>query len=333
MILQCAQSNAVAISASQKSEKGAFTGKFRKELIKTGKYFKAANKQEFEITPSHLSHWTGTFQRMSANGIKVSCPSTHSKAGDPSANNGWISDMFVDGNALVGIFDLTAPSEAQLETLAKNSDVSINCPEEYIDPKTKEKYTMPIDHVALCTDPVIPGLDGFYRIAASKGTSNMNWEKFQTMIGNGATITDDNAFDILSKHFGDTQAAAIADAVKKANPNPNPPMELNPVMLSLSKKNRELQLSQLVKDCKITPAVKDELTKMFCTDAALQLSAKAGSFEQFDSLCEILAKNNPVELREKSGPQGLELSQGDGKNTQTDNPLTRAADARAKAAK
>ena len=159
-----------------------------------------------------------------------------------------------------------------------------------------------------------------------------DWTKLKTALKLSADITDENAGDILAKHIQASCDAAVAE-FKKANPAATPSAaDLSPVMLSLAKKNRTLQLGQLVIDAKITPAVRDELVKLYNTDSALQLSNKSGTFEAFDTLCDILAKNNPVELREKSGPQGLELSQGDDKNSATDNPLTRNADARAKLA-
>lgn len=334
MILQCSKSQTLSISANQKSPSGAFTGKYRKELIRKGEYHKSSNNQDFEITPLHLTHWVDTYKEMTKNGIKIPVPSTHEKAGNPDYNNGWITDMFVDGDSLIGICELTAPTEAELDKLAKVSDVSINSPEQFVDSKTQQVYKMPIDHVALCTDPVIQGLDSFFKIAASKGKDNMlDFGKLKTALKLSADITEENIADVLAKHIQASCDLAVAE-FKKTIPNPPAsPTDLTPVMLSLSRENRQLKLDQLVENAKITPAVSKALGEMFTSDNALQLSNKVGTFNDFNSLCDILAKNNPIELREKSGPQGLELSKDDGKNTAFDNPLTRNADARAKAAK
>jgi hypothetical protein len=148
--------------APESSADGKPMRRFRKELIRTGTFRKPKDGLEFAVTRGTLDHWALTFSQMRDAGRKVPVPIGHLNPGDPRNNCGWIHDMFVEDDRLVGIVDLYGDEGLKL---AATSDVSI-----YAEPEMQETtggtYKWPILHVALCTDPVIPGL-GEFTIAAS----------------------------------------------------------------------------------------------------------------------------------------------------------------------
>lgn len=107
-----------------------------------------------------LDHWAMIFSQMKVNGVKVPVPSGHTN--DSEKNRGWVEDIFRDGDSLFGIVALVGDGIR----LAGTNDVSIYSQSEYTD-GNGNRYQWPILHVALCTDPVVPGLRGFEALAAS----------------------------------------------------------------------------------------------------------------------------------------------------------------------
>jgi hypothetical protein len=168
-LLALTSTPALAITPPGKSG-GIPTRRFRKELIRSGQFVKQSEGIAFEVDQRLLEHWAATFSQMHSRGIKVPVPSGHDKAGDADANNGWVHEMFVEGDRLVGVLELIGDDALKL---AGTSDVSIFTKPEYAD-SFDNQYKWPILHVALCTDPVIPGLGEFVPIAASKGETPAN---------------------------------------------------------------------------------------------------------------------------------------------------------------
>ncbi len=131
-----------------------------KELIKAGHYVKESDGLEFNVTPALLEHWAATFARMRANGLNVPVPSGHTH--DGAANRGWVWHLFRAGDSLYGVVDLVGDGIP----MAATNDVSIYAVPDFTDGHGN-RYQWPILHVALCTDPVVPGLGGFLPIAAA----------------------------------------------------------------------------------------------------------------------------------------------------------------------
>ena len=136
-------------------EGGQPVRRFVKELIRCGHYLKESDQLQFEVTPRTLRHWVLTCSRYLAAGNRIPVPATHTL--DPEANRGWVVDVFAEGRSLYGVVDLVGEDGIKL---AGTCDTSIYSPAEYVDGKGN-RYVRPILHVALCTDPVIPGLSGF----------------------------------------------------------------------------------------------------------------------------------------------------------------------------
>lgn len=167
LILATATSPSAAVSSEQ-TEGGQPVRRFRKELIKAGNYVKPADGLAFSVDRAMLDHWAGVFATMKANGVKVPAPSGHTT--DPDRNRGWVEDIFREGDSLFGVISLIG---ADAIAMAGRSDVSIFTQPQYVDGKGNQ-YEWPILHVALCTDPVVPGLSGFVPIALSQGQPPVN---------------------------------------------------------------------------------------------------------------------------------------------------------------
>lgn len=321
---------------SVRFEGGQMVRRFRKELIRTGKYHKPSDDLSFEVTDDALMNWVSTFSLMRANGVKVPVPAGHSN--DPEDNRGWLVDTYVDGDTLVGVIDLVG--EAGI-ALAGTSDVSIYSPGEWTDGKGN-RYTRPISHVALCTDPVIPGLSGFIPLAASQGATpvdvpvltlsirkkpNMKLEQVTKALGITQEVTEDNAQDLILSAVGDmtkkrseleasgVTLVAKVDALQKQLADAGKkPAEPDPLTLTLAHDNCKLKFDGLVEAGKITPAVRDGLQELFIGSdgGALKLSLSSGQgLNTINGLVEVLAKNDPVKLGEQTGKQlvDLQLSQ------------------------
>lgn len=292
MILQLKTPPASSLGLSE----GGLT-RFKKELIKVGSYIKGSTQQSFTVAADTLTHWVKTFDLWLANGNKVAIPLAHDRAGDVATNQGWVTQLFIEGESLFGIMELKTPE------LALTSDVSIYVPLEVVDGKGI-RYMQPITHIALCTDPVIPGLESFEKLSLSnKGDTNMKFlEKIYEKLGlSGEKATEANVLLALDKP---------TDKPVTSTPEPNL------AVAKLVSENREIKLSGLVKAGLITPACKDAITAKYVEPkvVALELSQKADN-GAFDFLYDILAQNDPVSLREQTGVQSLELA-----NTGVDKP-------------
>ena len=148
------------------TESGQPAQRFRKELIRVGHYVKATDGLDFDVTREALDHWVMSFGKMKEAGVSVPVPIGHTQ--DATANRGWVREMFREGDSLYGVIELIGTDAI---ALAGRTDVSIFSPPASIDGRGTQ-YLRPITHVALVTDPVVPGLAGFEAIAASLASVN-----------------------------------------------------------------------------------------------------------------------------------------------------------------
>jgi hypothetical protein len=299
--------------ARARIENGVPIRRYRKETIKAGQYIKASDNFSFEVTPETIDHWVQAFESWTAAGNKIPIPLSHADAGDPERNRGWVIGMFRDGDSLISIMDLIGDDGARL---ALTSDVSIFSPPEVIDGKGN-KYAYPITHVALCTDPVIPGLKGFESIAASRAdilirSEDMKFEKIVEALGIKDTVTNENAEALVlagieANKLALAEKTAALELSNKTLKMSNESGKVDPMVLGLVAENREIKLAGLVTAGKITPAVKKILEKAYIEKPALELSLAKG-VDNFDIVIQALKQNEPVRLGEETGPQTLDLS-------------------------
>ena len=265
---------------------------FRKEVIKIGKYIHPATKKAFEITVDTLNHWVSTFNRWIGNGNKVPIPLGHSKVNNPEANAGWVTGLAVDGDSLVGIMELSDPK------LALTTDVSICVEPEIVDGKGV-KYSNIISHIALCTDPVIVGLEKFTKLSLSKGETNMDFLK---KIAEALGIKEKEPTEELV-------LSAVAEKIKPPQEKEELSQNVTDPLVKLVSENRALKLSNLVKAGLITPAVKDVISAKYVEHKVLALSMGNKQDDGFDTLYDVLVQNKPnTLLAEQSNVQSLELS-------------------------
>lgn len=317
--------------------------RYTKELIKVGKYVKDSVGLAFEVTQDTLVHWRDTFKCWIENGLKVPIPLGHAAADDPEKNQGWVREMFIEGDALMGVLELTDPK------LALTTDVSIYVPCDFVDGHGNE-YVQPITHVALCTNPVIPGLKGFEKLSLSLGDKPMDKQKLAKMLAplagleneflgklylalasddvgtKGITalmpgLADDADDAAIEAWIAKTKAAA---AFSRTDPTSD-------VLVKLVAENRTIKIDGLVKAGLITPATKKAIEGQYTESKTLALTLATGANDGFDFLMQILTENKTVALGEKSAQQLLELANQRAQGEQ--NPIARDVDKRVEAAK
>jgi len=292
---------------------------YRKELIKVGKYIHPADGQPFEVTPVVLAHFARTFDLYIKNGNKVPITLNHDWTDSPEDNQGWVTNMVVEGNSLFGIMGLVDPK------LALTTDVSIGM---VVGKKMDGKgnvYNCPITHVALCVDPVIGGLENFEVLSLSIGDVNM---KFVEKIAKALGLSNDAPTEEL-----------VASEVEKLMKNPlvvktegielsNKSSSNSAVVVKMLSRQRAQQLDMLLQTGIIIPAVKDAITAKYVETGSLTLSMSKGD-DGFDFWHDILVQNKAVKLNGITGVQNLELS-----NARVDqkSELAKLVDKRRKAA-
>lgn len=306
-------------------ELGSGLVRFRKELIRVGKYVKESTGQKINVTLDLLKHWVNEYNRWIAGGNKCPIPLGHERENQPEFNRGWVTSLFVEGNSLYGLLDLSD------ESLALTTDVSIAVPNKITDGKGVE-YNQPIVHVALTTMPVVGGLEGFTKLSLNLGVPVMN--EFLKKIAAKLKLskvdpTEDDILAAIKVEEVDLSKVAVAlklsedateeeilaaikpvEAIKPEKVELSVPVAPAPQVVKLVAENREIKLSGLVKAGIITPAVKDVIAARYTADKAVSLELSKGDDSGFDFVYNILAQNNPVALAEITGVQvpSLELS-------------------------
>lgn len=306
--------------------------RFRKPLIRVGEFTKAADGIAFSVSRETLDHWATTFRAMKAAGAKVPVPITHTN--NPAANRGWVEDMQVVGDELVAELVLNG---ADVLGLVPNVDVSIYVPPSKTD-GLGNVYNRPIEHVALVTDPVIPGLGPFEAIAASHlstketgmADDKTTLAKLKELLGKDAEkLGDDDVLEAVAKRLKTasdrgTLEKEIAELKRKLE-NKTKEVETlalstqrtppDPVVLGLVRDNSRMKLDQLVQAGRLSPKAREVAEDRYLSDAALTLSL-AGSGKPLEDLIEVLKINEPVALGERTGPQAMVLS----RQTRNDGP-------------
>lgn len=322
---------------------------YRKELIYCGSFHKKTQSEDirFDVDETVLQHWHNTFLAMSANGVEVPVPIEHTT--DLTKKRGKLikTEIALNKKGIPALFGYIRFNDEKSVAECKNANTSIFVPNEITDGKSN-KYHRPMQHIALTDYPIIPGLESFQAIAASlveKPSMSLKSIAEKLKIDGADKLEDAKlesaisaAIDELLKKI-DAAASnppnlAPAPEVKKEGENhpANPPV-VSASHISMLRDNRTIKLDALVKAGAITPAVKDELAKQHCNDKTLSLALSATDAtvpDSFDTLLKTLAMNNPVLLREQTGPQNstIALSQLDEK----DNPILKNAEKRRKEA-
>lgn len=313
---------------------------YEKELLPVGKLVRwvgdAKDVLDTVIQRPFLDNLVLSFKRMKGVGVRVPIFKTHHE--DPDNKRGQVEDLYVKKNSkgvdslfLKGRFD----NENAVQ-LAMNNDVSALIPPKFVDGKGNT-YTYPLRHVAITSNPVVPGLAPWH------GPVVLAFE-----LASGVPIPDDGKGGIavekllnslaseLSLDFTDgeelgSKLQKVLDGVKelKASQKEEDVVQLDfpPMLVRQSQSYREKEIDALVLDRTISASMGDKLKKRYCSEEAIQLDLSMDTdktqFERDVEFAKELVKDRPLPT---SGRQTIKLSTEDGK----DNPLI--ADAKARAA-
>lgn len=318
-------------SGVTKNEAGQPVQRFRKDILRVGKFVKDSTGQEFEITRESLDEFAATFSAMKAAGVKVPVPVGHTT--DPASNRGYADDIYVNGDSLEATIDLIGDDAI---ALAGRTEVSVCITPELVDGKGV-KHTNAIEHIAIVTDPVIPDQKGWVKIAASRGEPRMATHVslstgVQTMKLTdiaallGITATGDDAVigaeiktKIEAMQAGAKTASAEMTTLKASLSRASGVPEVDEDSLDMAARAIAGQIDSLERDARVSAKVATDLKSILCGDTATRqnrrvlLSRKAAKACGLDTcvaeqIVETLKQNSPKELGEKAMGQGVTLS-------------------------
>lgn len=313
---------------------------FLKEVIYEGDF--VADGQEFSVDKKLMNHWVEQFERMKAAGVKVPVPLRHTTS--PTARRGTVLNLAtgVNANKKNALFATIKFVDADAAKLARSTDVSLFVPKDFED-GVGNKYTYPVEHVALTDYPVIPGLEEFKPIVASfKGGYDMSPLKALAeklgIQGLSDTATDEEIagkiVELFTKLGGSedtTQGGGGEDTIqasqqgdtlqgaggREADVTVKFKGEVPPAFAAshkrLLRENRETKIKSLIGP-HISKACADELVKEWCSDETLALALSRNNEDaRFDRMIDTMKKNVGVSNRERTGGQAMRLGRdGDG---------------------
>lgn len=356
------------LSVSQ-AEDGRAVKRFRKELLKPGPYVKVhvvgytdnneveIDENEMPVDAEMIKLMESNFRLFQERGIKVPITNMHDTTGNPDNSRGYATDIFQeyddknDQQSLQMHCDLIGKDAIDA---APRCDVSIHAEKDHWD-GLGNHYTWAITHIALCTNPVVPGLGDFIPLSLSMSLSqnqkedspqerannkdtdikqeiqnmdltNEQIEAIKSVLGIEGDLTPENLLTAIEAKKADKPAEAEAEVDKtdETVTEPAAPVvetaeaitasltKVDPISIKLIAENRKLKMDALIAAGKLTPVARKELEKVFSTDESISLSLSNNSLDEsttyFDGVFAALSINDPVALKEQSGPQTMSLS-------------------------
>lgn len=299
---------------------------FEKEHAYVGK-FQKGDEPEFELTEEAIRHFAKESQRYIDNGNQCNLPVEHTT--DPEKNRGKNLKWYpkTDSKGRLGLFSLVEFRDAEAAKLAKTAQTSIFCPPKHKD-GAKNVYVRAVRHTALTDYPVLPGLDNFTPIAASlvepvepvkppkKEERTMPIKSLAANIGlqlSEDVLKDEElTLSEVEKTIKGLQSQVLElSEYKKKNPPVTPPADpvrVSKAQVDMLRENRELKLSQLVKDGKILTCVAEKMKSTFCGELSLSLCLSEDKEDNFNAIIDALRDNDPIKLSEHTGPQSRDMS-------------------------
>lgn len=137
----------------------------RKEICRAGRTVKDISGNPFSITRERIDKWIDNFQKQSENGTKVFIPTKHTEILSTD-NRGFVVSMERDGDSLYAVEQLIGADA--IKDAARN-DQSVYIKSDLQDDQGNVYEGEYIQHVALTPAPQITGLNGFAKVAASRG--------------------------------------------------------------------------------------------------------------------------------------------------------------------
>ena len=131
--------------------------RFEKELLRQGEWLHPQKKFRLKVSRERMANWIRKFKEMLSSGIKVPVPYGHSY--DPKDNAGWLEDLKLVGESLIGVLNIPRKEDAErFGTTIKDVSVSIN--PDFVD-GTGRLWGEVIEHVAATLHPVVTGQSNF----------------------------------------------------------------------------------------------------------------------------------------------------------------------------
>lgn len=310
-------------------DEGVPTKKFKKDLIRVGKYIHPAQEWTLDVTAERMDEWIEAWKKMKANGVRVPLPAGHSY--DPRDGQGFLVELTREGDTLWGVLEFVGEDAISLAYRTQQVSISIN--PHFVDGKGID-YGEVIEHVALTGYPVVPDQEDFKAIAASlyvlateEGEQKMTPEqlkKLQEMLGL-EELTAENAAEKIGAKIEEMQKAATelqakldelqkaAEEAKAAADEATP--EVDPEVIDDRAESAEEAIDGLAEAGKILPSVAASLKAAFVGPKgkrfSLALSRRLTKTDEslVKKLVAALRQNDPVKLGEQTRSQSRALSQ------------------------
>lgn len=140
--------------------------KLKKEVMRVGD-FQKKDGTRFTITPEHLQHWKDAFSEMKS--LQINVPICKDHQTDVDHTVGTVEDMETDGQSLYAILEF--PDERFVD-LTKTNGVSIAA--RPMIPTGVKTFEDAIEHIALTSRPMIPGLSGYSLVCSLNDPTEEN---------------------------------------------------------------------------------------------------------------------------------------------------------------
>ncbi len=135
---------------------------YRKESLKVGSWHgNTPTGKPYVVTLERLQEIAKNFAKAIANKLKVPLIWTHDD--DPRNRFGDVVGVDIEGDSLYTVLTIPNPSDAER---AKLSDVSVEVTPNYVDGRGN-RYSEMLTHLAVVTNPAVPGLKSWEAITLS----------------------------------------------------------------------------------------------------------------------------------------------------------------------
>ena len=280
-------------------------GLFEKELLRVGRWVHPAKKFILEVTRERLARWVRNFRRMLEKGISVPVPYGHSY--DARDNAGFVRDMRVEGDRLVGVLEIPREEDAaRLGAVATDVSVSVN--PDFADGQG-ERYGEVIEHVAITNYPVVAGQANFVALDAGAGAGVIRLEMVDDSGESAQTAADEPA---AVEAQGDSSravesapdAAAACGRAPGAESVSDDHDELLRRIGRLEDERVDREVESLLFSGKIAPAVEGHVRRIFLAgEERIQLSSTGESVsvgEEMRAIFAAMPENAWVPLDERA---------------------------------
>jgi hypothetical protein len=282
---------------------------FEKEIIYVGE-FADKDGNEFTVTEQDVYSWVDSTTEMLADGINIPIPKEHTF--DPASNLGHVSEIQAreDSKGRLGVFAKMDFEDKESKKVALSNNVSLYKQSRY-EAGNKKTYDNVIRHVAVTSYPRVPDLEGFeFTVALSEAPRKKVPSPKPPITGDSDMGKLQDLASKLNLNLSDSATEDdIVTAIYEAKTKTEPPKEVKlsdfpSVFVKSVKRNRELELGDLVKEGHITKATYDKLSKQYTSDNNMTLVLSEVD-DGFDSIVEALKENKAIEMSDLTGSQKL----------------------------